>query len=1179
MSCEGNFSDPAPATFSPASSVSELSLGEQGSGLLAEECTCESSPLCTDSESKPFSFLLWNVEGLKPFLSDRDFLSFLHDFDFICLVETFMEELTDYQKEVFAGFKPFCSPAVKLSDKPGRRSGGIVCLIKNELSSFVQLLAKHPNFCAFLIDKELFGLDKDVLYMCSYVHPKGSPFYTFSGIDNGINVIEEYLVNFLVSSDVYVILSGDLNSRTSNVSQNLTDSVFNTTERSQCPTVNRCSEDCYVNDFGKLLLNMCTTVGLCILNGVCKGDQHGRCTYFCDSGSSAIDLFVFSNDLFSLVYDSCELCVVDRIESKHFPVTTRISFPCANPVACDDGVDDYVIEKYVWNEETSHVYHDNLLDENLQTNMNIAFNLIDTNVDAALNMFNNCIKESASCMKKRVSSRMNVSDDWFDRECVVARRNVRRLLRNVRRSVDPVARQQFVISRREYKNLLKRKKQLFNKSLLDKLVMSIQNQKEFWNTIRRSTFKRKQIRNSITSDRWFQHFRSLLQTEVNEVLNVDLDDNEIDTNMNRPISAEEVLLAVSKLRNRKAAGPDGIIGELFKHSGEHVVSFFVKLFNKIFDDSIFPCNWTESIILPIFKKGNVNDPGNYRGISLCDISSKVFSTIINSRIQEWVEQHNITGDHQAGFKKGYSTVDHMFTLLAMIQKQFSLNRKLYVAFIDFEKAFDSINRNLLWPILLKNGINGKLFKCIRSMYALVKARVRCGGKLTDSIDCTAGLRQGDACSPVLFSLFINELAVDIIKNGRHGAMLSLDAFELFILLLADDIILVSETVVGLQTQLNNLHRAAASLQLKVNLGKSNIIVFRKGGYLGRRENWKYGNLTMPVVNAYKYLGILFSTRLSFTAACKDLASRGKNALFHIMRKLYALDNNSFTLLMKLFDSQIQPMVLYGSELWGLDQAAVHCETVHTYALKRFLGVDRRTPNDLVYGETNRYPIHIKAAVNCIRYWFKLLQMDNSRIPRKAYDMLFSLDARGKENWVSKVREFLFKYGFGIVWECQGVGSVNGFIKVFRQRLVDCSWQKWRDHIQTSERFNVYSTFCDVPCLQPYLAADMGRQLKFITTKFRFGISDLMVHYYRYRQFNDNDLLCPLCKLSEDNEIHFVLCCPVLEGIREQFIRPKYYRQPSLFKLSLLMSSTVTEVVRNFSLFLYKAFKLRELSLS
>ena len=88
-----------------------------------------------------------------------------------------------------------------------------------------------------------------------------------------------------------------------------------------------------------------------------------------------------------------------------------------------------------------------------------------------------------------------------------------------------------------------------------------------------------------------------------------------------------------------------------------------------------------------------------------DISSKLYSSIVNNRLQEWIEQNNLTGECQAGFKK---TVDHIFTLMAMIQKKFALNRKLYVAFIDFEKAFDSISRKLLWYILLKNGIKGSL---------------------------------------------------------------------------------------------------------------------------------------------------------------------------------------------------------------------------------------------------------------------------------------------------------------------------------------------------------------------------------------------------------------------------------------------------------------------------------------
>ena len=147
------------------------------------------------------------------------------------------------------------------------------------------------------------------------------------------------------------------------------------------------------------------------------------------------------------------------------------------------------------------------------------------------------------------------------------------------------------------------------------------------------------------------------------------------------------------------------------------------------------------------------------------------------------------------------------------------------------------------------------------------------------------------------------------------------------------------------------------------MAKSNIIVFRKGGYLAERERWTYGDSLMPVVNVYKYLGIYFSTRLSFSFACKDLASRAKGALLCIMKKLSMLNNESLTLFLKIFDTQIQPIVLYGAEIWGLDAAAVHCEKIHLFALKKFLGVSLQTPNDLVYGETARYPITVSRVSN------------------------------------------------------------------------------------------------------------------------------------------------------------------------------------------------------------------------
>lgn len=1133
--------------------------------------------------SKCLSFLSWNVKGLSSKFLVNDFLKYVLSFDFVCLCETFEDEIDE---TIFDGFKVYYKPALKYSkskhkSKPGRKAGGIVCLIKNELKRFIikVLDIKHEYAYAFLVDKRLFGCEKNILYVCIYVPPEGSPFYAHFDYDQGISLLEECLVDLLLTlDDVYIIMCGDFNSRTANMSPHQSLNCRESHYKSCSISSFRCSKDTSLNSYGKSLLNLCTALDLTILNGYCNGDLEGRYTFAGDSGSSVNDYFVLSTDFYEHIFDSCELHIADRIESDHFPVECRVTFPdmTVNKHESDKGLH---IEKFVWNIDYSKNFYDKLNDKSIQDRMKTAMELIDIDINKALHLFNSCIVDSASCMQKHIRvGGDGYRENWYDKECYHSRQTVRRLLRKFRKTSNKIDQTAYVRSRREYKNMLIRKKKVFERVMLDKLVNSINNQQEFWKQMKSISVRKKKPEHNISSDDWFHHFKLLLDKESPNN-NFDFPFIEHDV-LDRPFSREEVIFSLRKIKNGKTPGPDGILGEFLKAPCDEIVDFFVSFLNGLFDKGIFPDSWCESVTVPLFKKGDVSDTNNYRGISLSNIGSKVYGIIINNRLQEYVEQNNITGEHQAGFKRGYSTIDQMFTLLALIQKQFSFNRKLYVAFIDFEKAFDSINRNLLWPILCKNGIQGKLFKCIRSMYDVVKTRIRCGNTLTDYISCTRGVKQGDICSPVLFSLFINELATEIINKGRHGARFTSDLMELFILLLADDIALVSETVVGLQTQLNNLKNSANRLELKVNMNKSNIIVFRKGGYLAARERWIFDGAVMPVVNIYKYLGIFFSTRISFVAACKDLSSRAKRVLLIVLKKLTLLNNNSLELFVKVFDTQIQPVVQYGSEIWGLDRnAAKECESVHLLGLKKFLGVRMKTPNDLVYGDTNRYPIYINSSVNCIRYWLKLLRMDIVRLPRKAYNMLYDLDMKGKCNWVSNIRMCLCENGFGDVWLFQSVGEEKTFLKAFRQRLVDCRWQNWETHIHTSERFGTYKMFSSTHLVKQYLAINIDKHLRFILSRFRFGISEIRVHATRYQNIPLVDLLCPLCKESIEDEMHFVLICPVLSNIRKTFIPEKYYLRPCLFRMCLLMSSENANIVRNVAMYLFKAFQLRKIIIS
>eukprot|EP00745_Piridium_sociabile_P037736 TRINITY_DN6881_c0_g1_i1.p1 TRINITY_DN6881_c0_g1~~TRINITY_DN6881_c0_g1_i1.p1 ORF type:complete len:302 (+),score=4.84 TRINITY_DN6881_c0_g1_i1:89-907(+) len=270
---------------------------------------------------------------------------------------------------------------------------------------------------------------------------------------------------------------------------------------------------------------------------------------------------------------------------------------------------------------------------------------------------------------------------------------------------------------------------------------------------------------------------------------------------------------------------------------------------------------------------------------------------------------------------------------------------------------------------------------------------------------------------------------------------------------------------------------------------------------------------------------------------------------------------------------------YGAEIWGLNKSAMYIENIHLFALKRFLGVHVKTPNELVYGETGRYPIYINSSVQCVRYWLKMLRMDNDRLPFKAYKMLLGLESRGKKSWVSCIRDFLFQNGFGFVWINQGVENVNVFLKELRQRLVDNRWQGWDENIQSSCRYSFYRTFKTNYDCEAYLYLDLDRHVTFFMTRFRLGISNITVHRYRYANIRERDMLCPLCKKANEDEVHFLFSCPVYLDLRHEHIPRKFSENPCSFRAALLMANQNKAVMKNVCLYLYKAFKRRGTMLS
>ena len=151
------------------------------------------------------------------------------------------------------------------------------------------------------------------------------------------------------------------------------------------------------------------------------------------------------------------------------------------------------------------------------------------------------------------------------------------------------------------------------------------------------------------------------------------------------------------LKNNKCGGIDLILNELIKNSPDILIEIIVRLFNVILDSELIPTDWCFGLIKPIFKnKGDPRDPSHYRGITILSCLGKLLTSCINTRLTSYSKSCNIIGNGQTGFRQGFSTADHIFPLKTLIDLYLFKKKRLYCCFVDYSKAFDTVNRAALW---------------------------------------------------------------------------------------------------------------------------------------------------------------------------------------------------------------------------------------------------------------------------------------------------------------------------------------------------------------------------------------------------------------------------------------------------------------------------------------------------
>ncbi|KAE8696948.1 Methylcrotonoyl-CoA carboxylase subunit alpha [Hibiscus syriacus] len=404
------------------------------------------------------------------------------------------------------------------------------------------------------------------------------------------------------------------------------------------------------------------------------------------------------------------------------------------------------------------------------------------------------------------------------------------------------------------------------------------------------------------------------------------------------IGFEEVKMALRKMGRDKAVGPDQIPITVWLALGEEGVKWLTNIFNIILETAKMPEEWRESTVIPIYKnKGDPQRCGNYRGIKLLSHTMKLWERVIEARLRQVTK----VSENKFGFMPGRSTTEAIHLLRRLMEKYREKSRDLHMAFIDLEKAYDSVPRDTIWKTLETRRIPTIYIRTIRDMYCRSTTYVRTTVGDTEAFPVEIGLHQGSALSPYIFALIMD----DIFCATPDGVP--------WCMLFADDIVLVAETKYELNSRLATWKTALEEKGLRINIDKTEYLCsnFSRDQNEDDVEVCIEGHV-LPSKDCFKYLGSMIHKDRGVD---DDVTHRIKAGWLKWRAATGVLCDKKVPLKLKgkFYRMAIRPALLYGSECWATKKdhdvlgVVPVSEKLREGRLRWFGHVLRRLPSDVV----------------------------------------------------------------------------------------------------------------------------------------------------------------------------------------------------------------------------------------
>ena len=451
------------------------------------------------------------------------------------------------------------------------------------------------------------------------------------------------------------------------------------------------------------------------------------------------------------------------------------------------------------------------------------------------------------------------------------------------------------------------------------------------------------------------------------------------------------------------------------------------------------------------------------------------------------------------------------------------------------------------------------------MYTNNEVCMKMNDKITDFFKSTVGVKQGDNLSSTLFNIYINDLPAcfdancDPVKIGNH---------TVHCLMYADDLVLLSESPIGLQNQLNILGEYCNAWKLEINIDKSKIIKFESR----KSNNYHTFHINLqPLeqVYIYKYLGVIINYKGEFTEGKQDLQVRAQKAYFKL-RKLLNIDIIKPNLYLDIFDKTVIPIATYNSEVWGFFNTDTKrynqnkfpeylyeeniCERLHTKLCKILLSVNQKTSNTASRSELGRYPIMITIIANILCYRARLEADDFTGLAKQSFNDDIMIATKDKSNWYTcteqllnflKIdRYYLLRYPTKTLRKKITYKLKQSYDSYFRNSLCNDTRKdpNERNKLRTFRLFKQYIKY------EPYLNLNMNKNTIKHLTRLRLSAHKLNIETARYVKAPKETRLeqkklarkCTNCNLScDEDEIHFLLECDKYYRIRTAFLDKVY----------------------------------------